>query len=1317
MPSHLRILSVEDNKPDFLLIRQQLQQSDLDFEIRRVETGQELRSVLKEYLPDIILSDYSLPTFDGMQALLIAKELVPSIPFVLVTGSVNEQTAVECLKAGADDYVLKDHLRRLPIAVLEAITRRRRAMELQENEERLRLALQSANQGLYDLNVQTGEAIVTPEYARMLGYEPEEFEETNARWRERLHPDDRDQVYRVYEEYVAGKRNEYKVEFRQRTKSGGWKWVLSMGRIVSRDEYGNPLRMLGTHTDIDDRKEMERSLRESEETFRRLFLSHPQPLWIYDSETLRFLAVNDATVDKYGYSREELLAMTIKDIRPPAEISRLLEKVSTRVDGFDKSGVWKHCLRDGRVVEVEITTHALSFGGRKAKLVMAYDVTDRVRVEGDLLRINRLYALLSNINQTIVRVQDPQELFNEACRIAVEDGGFAMAWVGLLNDASPKVDVVACAGRTNGYLEQLQISLADTPRGRGPTGTALRAGHHAISNDIEHNPAMAPWRDHALRLGFHSSAAFPLTVRGEVKGVLNFYSSDPGFFDTAEIQLLDELALDVSFGMELAERERERETVGKRLRESEERYRLLFSQMLDGFAYHEIILDDQGVPIDYRFLEVNSSFERITGLRGSDVVGKTALQVLPSLEPRWIQKYGEVALTGNPVHFEDYAGPLDKHFEITAFRTQPGRFATIFSDITDRKRSKQLLERYQLLSENAHDIIFFIKYPEGNIVEANEAAVRHYGYSRDELLALNVSDLRASSEVPSLRKQMEKAFHEGVFFETMHVKKNGTAFPVELSSRGTRVGGEQMLLSIVHDISGRKEAEERTVRLSRAVEQTGDVIMMTDHEGNILYTNPAFQRLYGYEEGEVLGQNPRILKSGLMPQGYFASFWQKILAGDHVRAEHINRTKSGSTVCVATSVSPLLSVSGQITGFVAVQKDITAFKKAEEERQTLEQQLMQAQRLDSIGTLASGIAHDFNNILGIILGYLSLIERSQGDKDAVKAHIQVVERAIQRGASLVRQILTFARKTDVNLAPVDINVEIEDLVKLLNETFPKIITVVKKLGKGVPVVLMDHTQLHQGLLNLCLNARDAMESSGTLTLETARVPGRDITAQFPNAADREFVRIRVTDTGMGMTREVQRRIFDPFFTTKEKGKGTGLGLAVLFGIVEAHKGFIDVDSTPGVGTCFSLYIPITMDGLASNNTTNAVNLSLYGGHETILIVEDEESLREMLAATLEGIGYHVLQAGDGMTGLEMYERQCKGIDLVISDLGLPKLDGLEALSAMKKITPLLRTILVSGYVEPKERHRIASEKIRAFVQKPYTPLDILSATRKVLDGH
>ncbi|MBI3110347.1 MAG: PAS domain S-box protein [Ignavibacteriales bacterium] len=1317
MQSHLRILSIEDSEPDFLLVQGHLERSDLDFELRRVETEQALRSVLKEYLPDIILSDYSLPTFDGMGALLVAKELVPFTPFILVTGSVNEQTAVECLKAGADDYVLKDHLRRLPIAIQEAIERRRRARELRESEERLRLALQSANQGLYDLNVQTGEAIVSPEYALMLEYDPQEFVETVASWKKRLHPDDRERASRHFEEYLAGMWDDYKVEFRLKTKTGGWKWILSMGRIVSKDKDGLPLRMLGIHTDITDRKETECSLRESEETFRRLFISHPQPLWIYDVETLRFLAVNDATVDKYGYTREELLGMTIKDIRPPGEIPRLLEEVSKPVDGFDRSGFWKHCLRDGRIIEVEITTHVLSFGGRKAKLVMAYDVTDRVRAEGDLLRINRLYAVLSNINQMIVRVQEPQELFNEACRIAVEEGGFAMAWVGLLNGASATVDVVAFAGRTNGYLEHLQITLADTPRGRGPTATALRAGHHAISNDIEHNPTMAPWRDHALRLGFRSSGAFPLTVRGEVKGVLNFYSADPGFFDTAEIKLLDELALDVSFGMELAEREREREAVGKRLRESEERYRLLFSQMLDGFAYHEIILDEQGVPMDYRFLEVNSSFERITGLRGPDIVGKTALQVLPSLEPHWIQKYGEAVLTGNPVHFEDYAEPLDKYFEVTAFRTQPGRFATIFSDITDRKRSKQLLERYQLLSENARDIIFFIKYPGGTIVEANEAAVRHYGYSRDELLALNISDLRTLSEVPSLQKQMENAFHEGVFFETMHVKKNGTAFPVEVSSRGTRVGGEQMLLSIVHDISERKEAEERMVRLSRAVEQTDDAIMMTDQGGNILYTNPAFQRLYGYEEEEVLGQNPRLLKSGLMPEGYFASFWKKILAGEHVGAEHINRTKSGSTVFVATSVSPLLSVSGQITGFVAVQKDITAFKKAEEERRTLEQQLMQAQRLDSIGTLASGIAHDFNNILGIILGYLSLIERSHEDKDALKAHMQVVERAIQRGAGLVRQILTFARKTDVNLAPVDINVEIEDLMKLLNETFPKTITVVKELGRGLPVVLMDRTQLHQGLLNLCLNARDAMESSGKLTLETARVSGREIVARFPAAADTEYVRLRVTDTGTGMTREVQSRIFDPFFTTKEKGKGTGLGLAVVFGIVEAHKGFIDVDSKPGAGTCFSLYIPITMDVLAPDKAPTAVNLSLYGGHETILIVEDEEPLREMLVATLQGIGYRVLQAGDGMTALELYERQSKEIDLVISDLGLPKLDGLEALSAMKKITPSLRTILVSGYVEPRERHRITSEKIRAFVQKPYTPLDILSATRKVLDGH
>ena len=422
----LKILVIDDIVADFVLVERYLRQHGPAVECRHVASNEELDTALNSEW-DLVLSDYSMPGMDFRQTLQRIKARRPELPVVMVSGSVGEETAVDLLRMGLTDFVLKDHLVRLPAAIRraldevaehrarqsaeralvaehaaalaaqrqgrlaalnlmeDAVVARTRAEDaasaLRASEERLTMALQAANQGIYDFDVRTGEAIVSPEYARMLGYDPASFHETKAAWLERLHPDDIDYVAQAYRDCISGKTSEYRVEFRQRTRSGDWKWLLSLGRIVARDAAGRALRMLGTHTDITEQKRAEAERHALEARYSDLFDANPHPMWIFDLETLAFLAVNDAAVAHYGYSRAEFLAMTIKDIRPEEDVPDMLATVAKVRDGVVSAGVWRHRRKDGSVIMAEVASHPLDFGGRPAQAVLAHDVTKAKQIE------------------------------------------------------------------------------------------------------------------------------------------------------------------------------------------------------------------------------------------------------------------------------------------------------------------------------------------------------------------------------------------------------------------------------------------------------------------------------------------------------------------------------------------------------------------------------------------------------------------------------------------------------------------------------------------------------------------------------------------------------------------------------------------------------------------------------------------------------------------------------------------------------------------------------------------------------------------------
>ncbi len=420
----------------------------------------------------------------------------------------------------------------------------------------------------------------------------------------------------------------------QTTPQGKQIW-LRTSKIPLFDDKGTVYGVMGVYEDITDRKRAEQSLRQSEELYRSLFENNPQPMWVYDLETLAFLAVNDAAIARYGYSREEFLRLTIADIRPPEDIPRLLDNVRKVTDGYDEAGNWRHRKKDGMIIDVEITSHTLMFNGRRAELVLAIDVTERNRLEERTQNLSRLYAVLSQVNQEIVRHKSRDELFREICRVTVEHGRFHMVWIGLVTDDSATVKPVAHFGHEDGYLQGISISTGTDPSGMGPTATAIREGRLTTCDDISTDPRMLPWRDRALRRGYRSSAAVPFSCRGKVMGTLNLYASEPGFFTSDDRELLEEIGSDISFALDSMEAEQERTRAEQALRESEAKF-AAFMKYLPGYAY---IKDAQG-----RYLYANPPLRRFWGTHGDEWLGKTFYEIMPGQREYHVRENDERVL-------------------------------------------------------------------------------------------------------------------------------------------------------------------------------------------------------------------------------------------------------------------------------------------------------------------------------------------------------------------------------------------------------------------------------------------------------------------------------------------------------------------------------------------------------------------------------------------------------------------------------------------------------------------------------------------------
>jgi PAS domain S-box-containing protein len=755
-------------------------------------------------------------------------------------------------------------------------------------------------------------------------------------------------------------------------------------------------------------------------------------------------------------------------------------------------------------------------------------------------------------------------------------------------------------------------------------------------------------------------------------------------------------------------------TAEKRAREALEAERALLRTAIDTLP-HSIYVKDR----ESRFVLCNEACARNLGeTTAADLLGKSDADFLPAPTAARCREREVRVLQGETLdNLEEMSGATDGTVIVMLTTKIPLRGADgsikglvgTGRDISESKAAEEALRR----SERDFRVLFdrnpmpMWVYYSGDLrfLAVNEAAVEHYGYARAEFLGMSIKDIRPPEDaerlVESVRNRPPGLSHAGVW---RHRKKDGTIIFVDIASHAIDFQGREAVLVLAKDVTDLRVSEER---FRQVVESIRDVFWMLDvATGRVLYVSPAYETVWG-RSCESLYAAPRSWTEPIHPDDKVRVLVAQpnLLRGNYDENYRIVRP-DGAVRWIHDQAYPVKGADGTVQRIVGVAEDVTAERE-------LETKLLRAQRLEAIGTLSSGIAHDLNNILAPVLMAAGLL-RSEARDARSRELLEMVESGAHRGANVIRQLLTFSRGVEGARVAVQVRHLMKEMAEIARETFPRNIAVSDAAAGDLRLVSADATQLHQVLMNLCVNARDAMPGGGTLELraENAVLTEGNMPAHAGARAG-AFVRLTVTDTGRGIPPEISERIFDPFFTTKGIGEGSGLGLSTALGIVKSHGGFIALKSAPGEGAAFSVFLPAAADGRLPAAPV-AKSPRAPGRGETVLVIDDEALIRQGVSRTLEPLNYRIVTAGDGREGLEVFRRHRAEIRLVVIDLMMPVMGGSAAIRALQAEAPDIRIVVMSGMVPESERAGLHALGLREILMKPFGPDELVQTVAAAL---
>jgi two-component system, cell cycle sensor histidine kinase and response regulator CckA len=710
----------------------------------------------------------------------------------------------------------------------------------------------------------------------------------------------------------------------------------------------------------------------------------------------------------------------------------------------------------------------------------------------------------------------------------------------------------------------------------------------------------------------------------------------------------------------------------------------------------------------------NRGAERIFGYSAPEAIGQPVVMLVPvdrrDEVPRMLEclKRGEFIDHFETVRLRKDGKEVQIELTVSPIRDALERIvgaSTIGRDISMRKASEkhlvQMEARYRGLLEAAPDAMVVVNQT-GEIVLLNLQAERQFGYHRDELLGQKVKNIIPQGFAERLLTHGTGTPGDpivpqmGTGIELFGRRKDGSDFPIEIMLSPLDAADGILVTAAIRDITERKQRENDLSRLASVVESSHDAIVSLTSLGNILTWNHGAERIFGYSPEEATGQSILFLSPpDRLDEG--AEFLERIKRADI--AEHFETVrvkKDGTQIHVALTLSPIKDMDGKVIGVSNVARDVTESKH-------LEGMFRQAQKMEAVGQLAGGVAHDFNNLLGVILGYTGLLLDRLSPDDPQRKDIEQIQKAGDRAALLTRQLLAFSRKQVLQPKVLDLNAVVAGAEKLLQRLIGENIELLAVLSPELCRVKADPGQIEQIIMNLAVNARDAMPAGGKLTIETSNVEfDKDSAALHPSTLPGLHAMLAVTDTGCGMDAKTKAHIFEPFFTTKEFGKGTGLGLSTVYGIVKQSGGSVWVYTELGIGTTFKIYLPCVDAALEIESPNDKVE-SVVVGSQTILIVEDDAALLQITHRSLEKLGYVILAARNPQEAIEISESHTGPIHLMVTDVVLPGMSGAKLASHLSAPRPEMKVLYVSGYTDDTIFRHGVLERGLVFLQKPFSP--------------
>ncbi len=1076
------------------------------------------------------------------------------------------------------------------------VTKRKIAEEaLTESERRFRNIVETATEGIWTLGPDGRTDFVNKQMASMLGVEPKDMigKEISVFMDE----SSRIEALKLIERRRQGISEQHDLKLKHANGQDVWTSINTNPLLDEHGEFAGALAMV---TDITAQKQDKDALRTNQQHLTALINTVEGIVWEADAKTFQFTFVSPRAERLLGYP----IASWLDDphfwadhIHPDDRAKAVQYCTESTKKMLDYEFEYRMMAADGSVVWLRDLVSIVIENGEAVSLRgLMVDITQRIKDTNQINHLNRVYSVLSDINQTIVRERDPQIIIDEACRIAVEKGDFRLAWIGFTDDQPDSLRIAAHSGASTETITIIEQLLSQPNLGCVFTKSALEQNRRSVCYDIETDERTTPWRQAALERGYRSLISLPLSIEGRCIGNLNLYAEQVDFFDDKECRLLDELANDISFALDSCQRDKERRIAVEQLKVSERRFRELAETIDEVFWIADPKVD--------RLLYISPAYARVWGRSCESLYEK-------------------------PLSWRDGIHPDDRERVLEAIRRRP--------------------------IENHYDLEFRIIRPNGDLRWVRDWAILVYNDNGD----------------------IERE------------------------------------VGVARDITKQKDAEEALQKREEyyrlLIENASDLITVINFKGEIKYQSPSIQRVLGIPHVDIIGKN----LIDLIHVDDKPSTWdaiQRIIADPTTQVPFEYRAKhlDGSWHLIQTMGRNIVGQSEE--GFIVVNsRDIT-------ENRQLERQFRQAQKMEAIGQLAGGVAHDFNNILAAIMMQAELASMDSDVEKKTQSGLQEIIKYAERAADLTRQLLLFSRRQVMQQRTLDLNELVTSLMKMLQRIIGEDIRLQLHLHPATLMVHADSGMLDQILMNLAINARDAMFNGGRLIIETGSLILQKAISHHEGAvAAGEYHWFSVSDNGAGIPPEVLPHIFEPFFTTKEPGKGTGLGLATVFGIVKQHNGWIDVTNQTGGGTAITVYLPINAANPGPLKST-LLTSKPKGGSETILLVEDAPAVRKLSNEILQRNGYQVLNACDGEEALEIWRTQRDKISLLFTDMVMPGgITGQKLARLLKADDPHLKVVYSSGYSRENAGKDLELRPGENFVQKPYHPDQLLATIRHCLD--